>query len=151
MKKILLPCLFVGGVVFTNPAVGGDVGQLDNTVQKPEKSMSARSSIEMAILNEFNKTSLQTRIIKIRVKRERKKTRVYLTWHPTKKENIATDTFIIIKIVTQIIPNFYFVSLKAIDPTYMRWSGRVYWNTIIKRKAIIINRFVDRQPQPLYQ
>jgi len=151
MRKILLPLLFVGGTAFAHPSVDGGINNPDAAIEEIDKSMAAINSVEQNILKEFNRTPLQTRVVKIRVKRGKKKTKVYVTWHPVKKSNIPSDTFLIIKIVTKVIPNFYFVSLQAIDPAYMRWSGRVIWNSVINKKAIIINRFVDHQPQPLYQ
>ena len=94
------------------------------------------SSLEYQILQEFNKTALRTRIVKIRVKRGKKKTKVYLTWHPQESKNIATDIFIIVKVITKMIPQFYSISLKAIHPKYMRWSGHITWDGVIIRSAI---------------
>ena len=149
-KFVLVALLFMGSAAYAELPPDSGINNSDVAAEEIDKSMAALSSIEQDILRKFNRTSLQTRVVKIRVKRG-KKTKVYLTWHPRSTKDIPKDTFIIVGVVTKVIPRFYSISLRAIDPTYMRWSGRVCWNGMIIRSAIYINRFVDRQPQPLFQ
>lgn len=149
MKTILLPLLFVGGTAFAQTPNDGGISH-DAAIEEIDKSMAAISSIEETVLKEFSKTQLQTRIIKVRIKRG-KKTKIYLTWHPRKAEHIAKDTFIIVGIINKVIPYFHSIFLKAIHPKYMRWSGYVFWDATITRKAILINHFIEHQPQPLYR
>lgn len=152
MTKILLPLLlFISNLAYADDLPDAGVNQHNIVSKEVDKSMAAISSLELAVLEEFNKTPLRSKIIKIRIKRGKKKTKVYLTWHPVKTKDIAKDTFIIINVITTIIPNFYSISLKAIHPKYMRWSGYIFWGATIVKNAIHINNFIDHQAQPLYQ
>lgn len=144
MKKILLVLMFATQSAFAAPPTDGGI-------ESPEKSMVVITSPEQRALKEINKTTLQSRIVKIRIKKRKNKTHVYITWHPRTTDDVTSDVFLIVKSINNVLPRFYSITLKAIDPAYMRWSGRIFWNTVIKRKAIVINRFIDRQPQPLYQ
>ena len=150
MKNLLFFLLFA--CVPAHAMIPPDAGvERDGaSLEEIDKSMAAVSRIEEIILHEFAKTKLQTRIVKVRVKRGRK-TKVYLTWHPRKPKDIAKDTFLIVKIITKAIPRFYSISLIAIDPSYMRWSGHVFWNGVVIRSAVQINRFGEPRPQPLYR
>ena len=152
MKNFLLVLAFMCcSTAYAQASGDGGIGRYDAAIAKSKKTMAVVSLVEQQILKGFNKTPLQTRIVKVRVKRGKKKTKVYLTWHPKKKNDIATDTFIIIKVVTKVIPEFTSISLKAVHPEYMRWSGHIFWGATIIRKAIHVNNFVDPQPQPLFQ
>jgi len=147
---MLLPFLFVGGTALAHSPPDSGINHSDAAIEEIDKSMAAITSVEQNILKEFNKTALQTRIIKVRVKRG-KKTKIYLTWHPRKAEHIAKDTFIIVGVISKAIPRFHSIFLKAIHPKYMRWSGHVFWDATITRKAIFTNRSTKPQPQPLYR
>jgi ribosome-binding factor A len=150
-KSILVALLFMGSAAYAELPPDSGINNSDAAAEEIDKSMAALSSIEQIILRKFNRTSLQTRVVKIRVKRGKKKIKVYLTWHPRKAKDVAKDTFIIVQVITKVIPQFHSIFLKAIHPKYMRWSGHVFWDATITRKAIFTNRSIEHRPQPLYR
>ena len=77
-----------------------------------------------------------------------------MTWHPHKIKNVAKDTFVIVKIIDKIIPDFHSISLRAIEPKSLRWTNRVFWDAVITRSELYfikneVNNGSD-SPRPLF-
>ena len=111
-------------------------------------------SLKQKIYKEFASTHLRTRIVKVKIRKRKKGTKVYLTWHPHKIKDVAKDTFVIVKIINKIIPDFYSISLRAIEPKSLRWTNRVFWDAVITRSELYfiknkVNNGSD-SPRPLF-
>ena len=86
----------------------------------------------------FAGTRVEGRIVKVRIKKHKgKPTDVFIIWHPSNADYIMEDTISIIESVNKTIPNFSFVSLKALHPEYMRWSKYILWEAKITKNAFI--------------
>ena len=144
MRAIWLPLLFIGATTWAKPP-------LQQPKQKKKISTITTRTFEQQVLEELNKSRLQTRIIKVHIKTTGRRTKVFLTWHPYEVNDIAHDTFLIVQAINKLVPLFYSISLRAIHPKYLRWSGHVVWDGIITRKAFHLKSFDDAVAQPLYQ
>ena len=111
-------------------------------------------SFKQKIYKEFSSTHLRSRIVKVKIRKRKKGTKVYLTWHPHKIKDVAKDTFVIVKIIDKIIPDFHSISLRAIEPKSLRWTNRVFWDAVITRKDLhLIKGEVNTgsdDPRPLF-
>ena len=126
MKKLIFAMLLM--ISFSPIAAGSDGGVVE--------SVSSVESLKKQIYGEFVPTHLYTRIVEVKIRQRKKGTKIYLTWHPHKVKDIAKDTFIIVKIISKIIPDFHSVSLRAIDPKSFRWTKRVLWDAVIVRSNL---------------
>ena len=93
-------------------------------------------SLKQKIYKEFTSTHLRSRIVKVRIRKQKKGTKVYLTWHPHKIKDVAKDTFVIVKVINKIIPDFHSISLHAIEPKSFRWTNRIFWDAVITRSDL---------------
>jgi len=112
----------------------------------PEIETATHKLIKQAIYKEFSTTHLASRIVKFKMKKRKGKVKVFFTWHPQKAEDLAKDTYVIVKIINKVIPDFYSISLKAIHPEYMRWTKRVFWNSVITRDALFL---INAKPEAI--
>jgi len=94
----------------------------------------------------FVGTRVEGRIVNVRIKKHKgKPPAVFIIWHPSSEDYILEDTISIIESVNKTIPNFSFVSLKAIHPEYMRWSKYVLWEAKITKNTFINLKNQQRQ------
>jgi hypothetical protein len=120
---------------------------LDSALPKVE-------AVRKLVYKEFAATHLRSRIVQVMIKKRKKGTKVYLTWHPKKVKDVAKDTFVIVKTVNKVIPDFHSISLKALEPSSLRWTKRVFWDAVITRKDLhLIKNKADTgsdDPRPLF-
>ena len=123
----------------------------------PEIETASYKSTKGAIYKEFSTTHLASRIVKFKMRRRNGKLKVFLTWHPKKTDDLAKDTYVIVKIIDKVIPNFHSISLKAIHPEYLRWTKRIFWDAVITRDALFLINKDEKEadqsgaPRPLFR
>ena len=147
MKRIVLCIAFIMYLIPASTATAHDGGLV------PQKAATI-TTIKKDLYKNLNKTHLRSRIVMVRIKKRNKEIKVYLTWHPYKEGDVAKDTYVIVKIVNKIIPNFHSISLKAIEPESLRWTKRIFWRNVITKRDL---NFIEDQannnsdkPRPLF-
>jgi len=145
MKKFIFTFLLVASLPMTELTATG--AGLDSVLPEVE-------TVRKLVYKEFATTHLRSRIVQVMIKKRKKGTKVYLTWHPRKVKDVAKDTFVIVKVVNKVIPDFHSIALKAIEPSSLRWTKRVFWDTVITRKNLHlikdeVNTGADT-PRPLF-
>ena len=142
--------MLISSPAFSNASPDGGINNKDVSSVTEQRVSVVANSLESRVLREFNKTTLRTRIVKIKIKRNNKKTKIYLTWHPRKAEDVPDDIFLIVKTINKTLPQFDSIFLEAIHPAYMRWSKYVFWDGVITKKFTSLNRHSPSRPELLY-
>lgn len=126
----------------------------DSSADSPQRIEPKKITIRQRLYRELGKTHLRGRIVRIKVKRANKQQKIYLTWHPYKEADIAKDTYVIVKSIADIIPDFHSISLKAIEPKSLRWTKRVFWRNVITRRELDFikekQNISSDKPRPLF-
>ena len=132
-------------------------GSLQTVAGKEPSSIvdvASTDSLKKLIYKEFEPTHLKGRIVHVRIRNAKNKIKVYLTWHPQKKTDIAKDIFVVAKAVHKVVPRFHSISLRALDPKSLRWTKRIFWDAIITRDALHFLKDGEQtgsdNPRPLF-
>lgn len=151
-------CLLICAISYTaHTAEPSEIPIPEPAMPIPEIETASYKSTKGAIYKEFSTTHLASRIVKFKMRKRNGKLKVFLTWHPKKADDLAKDTYIIVKIIDKVIPNFHSISLKAIHPKYLRWTKRIFWNAVITRDALFLinkgGKKADQSgaPRPLFR